>query len=64
MRNRADPPPSYYEPPDPEPLPVCPVCGEETDTFFKDYDGAIVGCDNCIKPVDAWEYREDHEETM
>lgn len=35
--------------------PVCPVCGEETDTFYKNADGVVVGCDNCIKTVDAWE---------
>lgn len=40
---------------DPE-YPVCPVCGEETDTFYKSEEtGEIVGCDKCIEPVDAWE---------
>lgn len=23
-------------------LPVCPVCGEETDTYYKNKDGVIV----------------------
>lgn len=45
---------------DPPPLPleewpICPVCGRETDTFYKDKDGDIVGCDECIRSVDAWE---------
>lgn len=36
-------------------MPVCPVCGEETDTFYKNKDGVIVGCEFCIETVDAWE---------
>jgi len=36
-------------------FPRCPVCGEETDTFYKNNDGDIVGCDNCISTVDAWD---------
>ena len=50
--NLPEPP---LEPP-PEPLlPRCPVCGEETDTFYKDKYGAVVGCDNCVSTADAWE---------
>lgn len=50
----------YYEPerpvePKDEPLPRCPVCGAETDTFYKNEDGGIVGCDECIRAVDAWD---------
>lgn len=56
--SRYDPPPSYYEPPEPEQVPVCPVCGEETDTFKRDYYGDIVGCDNCVRDVDAWDYEQ------
>ena len=33
----------------------CPVCGEETDTLYKNIYGEIVGCDVCIRTVDAWE---------
>ena len=38
----------YWEPEQPlEPkdydLPVCPVCGEETDTYYKNKDGVIIG---------------------
>ena len=36
-------------------IPYCPVCGEETDTYYKDKDGVIVGCDSCIVPVEPWE---------
>jgi hypothetical protein len=38
--------------------PVCPVCGERTDTFYKTIDGEIVGCSECIEEVDAWDYVE------
>lgn len=46
----------YPGPPPEEPLPICPVCGAETDTFFQDKYGDIVGCDECIKRLDAWDY--------
>jgi len=42
------------DPPDYK-VPRCPVCGEETDTFLKDNYGDIIGCDECITIVDAWE---------
>lgn len=35
-------------------IPICHQCGRETDTYYK-YRGQIIGCDNCIKSVDAWE---------
>ena len=35
--------------------PICPVCGLQCDTFYKDNDGDIVGCDQCITATDAWE---------
>lgn len=46
----------YPDPPPEEPMPICPVCGAETDTFFQDKYGDIVGCDECIKRLDAWDY--------
>ena len=55
-----DPPPSYYEPEE-TPPPVCPICGQETDTFRMDFYGDIIGCDRCVKDVDAWYYRREHE---
>ena len=50
----------YWEPKRPsEPkdykVPRCPVCGEETDTLYKNIYGETVGCDVCIRTVDAWE---------
>lgn len=39
--------------------PVWPVCGEETDTIYKQIGtGTIVGCDCCITTKDAWEIPE------
>lgn len=35
--------------------PVCPICGAEADTFFKDTHGDIFGCCECVTKVDAWE---------
>ena len=40
--------------------PECPVCGEETDTFYKNDYGDIVGCGECIRKVDAYEEMEDY----
>ena len=59
MKKYIEPPNSYFEPPeDPEPM-RCPMCGEETDTFMKDYFGEICGCDKCVTAVDAWDYAEE-----
>ena len=42
--------------PEPQkPMPVCPVCGAETDTFVVNRDGQVVGCDECCQDKDAWE---------
>jgi hypothetical protein len=43
------------EPPPEPPMPRCPICGEETDTFYRNKDLDIVGCDECVTTVDAWE---------
>lgn len=34
--------------------PVCPVCGEETETYYA-INGDVVGCENCVDEVSAWE---------
>lgn len=54
----------YPSPPPVQPLPICPCCGQETDTFFRDVYGNIVGCDNtgCLTAVDAWDYTAEMEE--
>lgn len=43
------------EPPDPEPIPVCPICGAETDLYYLDKYGDIVGCSECIETQDAYD---------
>ena len=35
--------------------PRCPICGEESETIYKDRYGAYVGCDVCVEIKDAWE---------
>lgn len=43
-------------PDDKEPeYPICPVCGEETDTVYRNQTGEIVGCSECLRSRDAWE---------
>jgi hypothetical protein len=41
--------------------PTCPMCGRRCDTIYKDRDGDIFGCDECVKDVDAWEAMYDGE---
>lgn len=47
----------YPTPPDPEPMPRCPVCGEECETVYVDRTNTVVGCNECIEAYDAlfWE---------
>lgn len=35
--------------------PICPACGEECQTIYRDRFGVIVGCDGCVERNDAWE---------
>lgn len=43
-------------PPEPDKVPICPVCGAETDTLIATKDFEIVGCSECIRHLDAWDY--------
>lgn len=38
--------------------PICPACGWETEIYYKDEHGEILGCDGCIRSCDAWEEKE------
>lgn len=38
--------------------PVCPICGEQCDTAYRDFWGNYVGCETCIELKDAWEEEE------
>ena len=44
------------EPPEPEENPRCPCCGEECETLYRDRAWRIVGCENCMETLDAWEH--------
>lgn len=44
--------------------PHCPVCGEETDTFYRRKDFVIVGCPECVDGIDAYESRESRWEPL
>lgn len=35
--------------------PRCPVCGESCDTIYRNAEGDIVGCNECLTAYDAWE---------
>ena len=51
----------YPAPPEPEPMPKCPVCGAECVTVYRAHDFAVVGCDMCIDAVDAYEWLEERQ---
>ena len=48
------------EPPEPEPMPVCPECGEECETLYRNSIGEIIGCDHCVDALDAYVWAEEH----
>ena len=35
--------------------PICPICGEECETVYRQ-TGDIIGCNNCISGEDAWDW--------
>lgn len=42
---------------------ICPECGQECDTIYKDkLTGAVVGCNKCLDEVDSGEWNAEHEE--
>ena len=38
--------------------PTCPCCGRECETIYLDDNRYALGCNNCIKAVDAWDYQQ------
>lgn len=44
----------------------CPVCGREDpdDLYIDDTSNDVVGCNLCVKTVDAWEWLQDHKEIL
>lgn len=41
--------------------PRCPVCGQECSSVYRNGDGEIVACDNCLEELDAWDWQEGQE---
>lgn len=42
--------------PDGEPeYPHCPLCGEECGSIYKDGNGDILGCEQCVSVKNAWD---------
>lgn len=55
----------YPGPPPEKANPVCPVCGCECEKFYLSLNREIIGCNECIEEVDAYEYAEEkHSEYM
>ena len=38
--------------------PRCPICDGECEEIYKNTELDVVGCDLCLRPVDAWECSE------
>jgi len=37
-------------------MPDCPICGAECDSYHvAKRSGEIVGCDECLESIDAWD---------
>lgn len=51
MRDLGFEPPLEQKPDRPQ---LCPLCGEETESVYKDRWGRIVGCPGCVEEVDEW----------
>lgn len=47
----------------PEEPPVCPICGKECDTIYRDMNDQVFGCDCCIRRQDAWDWKDEEENT-
>ena len=46
----------------PPEYPICPICGQECETIYRDRDYEIFGCDECVKTYDAWEVEDCFQE--
>ena len=38
--------------------PHCPICGFECEEVYKDLNGVVFACDECVKKKSAWEVEE------
>lgn len=50
----------YPEPPEQD-MPICPECGEECETIYRGRDGQILGCENCVDELNAYDWSEMNE---
>lgn len=51
---------SNPEPPE-QNMPRCPECGEECETIYRGRDGQILGCENCVDALNAYDWEEMNE---
>lgn len=51
----------YWDPPEFN-WPICPVCGNECETYYFDNDNHICGCENCVTSKSSVEYEKDRDE--
>lgn len=49
----------YYGDPDPDPVPICPICSAEVDTYLMNAEKEIIGCTECVRAVDAYEHMDE-----
>jgi len=52
----------YPSPPPEKPMPICPVCGCECGIYYRNLNGEIIGCDECVDAVNAVDYMDEQEE--
>lgn len=45
----------YPSPPEPDEA-YCPVCGSTCGKYYRSLNGEILGCDECVEEIDAFEY--------
>ena len=48
-------------PPSDDNCPICAICGDECETLYRQ-GNEIIGCENCIIEVNAWEWQNEQEE--
>lgn len=51
-----------YEPPDPVEV-VCPVCGADCRKYYRNLNGEILGCEECVEEVSAEDYLDEVRES-
>ena len=44
-----------WEPPEPVEV-VCPICGADCRQYYRNLNGEILGCEECVEEINAEEY--------